>query len=159
MKKNISEAFGTFTLVFAGTGAIVVNDVTGGEITHFGIALTFGLTVMAMIFAIGDVSGAHINPAVTIGFWLSGQINGKQATGYVVFQFLGALIASALLKILFFAEPTDLGATIPSGVWWQSLVLEIVLTFILMFVILSVSHGPKEKGLTAGIAVGGGRRP
>ena len=101
MKKNISEAFGTFTLVFAGTGAIVVNDVTGGEITHFGIALTFGLTVMAMIFAIGDVSGAHINPAVTIGFWLSGQINGKQATGYVAFQFLGALIASALLKYCF----------------------------------------------------------
>jgi aquaporin NIP len=155
MKKYISEALGTFALVFAGTGAIVVNELTGGEITHIGIALTFGLIVMAMISAIGDVSGAHINPAVTIGFWISGKLRYPQVMGYVVFQCFGALVASGLLKLLFWNDTTDLGSTIPAGAWWQSLVLEVILTFTLMFVILNVSHGPKEKGLTAGIAIGG----
>ena len=155
MKKYTSEAFGTFALVFAGTGAIIANEVSGGDVTHVGVALTFGLVVMAMIFAIGDVSGAHINPAVTISFWLSGRTKGSEVLPYIGFQLIGALAASGLLRVLFWEHESNLGATIPSGAWWQSLIFEIILTFILMFVILNVSHGPKEKGLTAGIAVGG----
>ena len=155
MNKWTAEAFGTFALVFAGTGAIIANEVSNGAVTHPGISLVFGLIVMAMIFAIGDVSGAHINPAVTIGFWLSGRIRGSEVMPYVGFQFVGALAASGLLRILFWDHESSLGATLPSGTWWQSLIFEVILTFNLMFVILSVSHGPKEKGLSAGIAVGG----
>ena len=155
MNKWTAEAFGTFALVFAGTGAIIANEVSNGAVTHPGISLVFGLIVMAMIFAIGDVSGAHINPAVTIGFWLSGRIRGGEVMPYVGFQFVGALAASGLLRILFWDHESSLGATLPSGTWWQSLIFEVILTFNLMFVILSVSHGPKEKGLSAGIAVGG----
>ena len=155
MNKWTAEAFGTFALVFAGTGAIVANEVSNGAVTHVGISLVFGLIVTAMIFAIGDVSGAHINPAVSIAFWLSGRIRGSEVLPYVGFQLVGALVASGLLRVLFWEHESSLGATVPSGSWWQSLVFELILTFNLMFVILSVSHGPKEKGLTAGIAVGG----
>lgn len=154
MKKLIAEAIGTFALVFAGTGAIIINDVTGGGVTHVGIGLTFGLIVMAMIYALGDVSGAHLNPAVTIGFWLSRRFSGKSVAPYVGCQVGGALLASLLLRILF-PEHTKLGATIPAGTELQSFVLETILAFLLMFVILAVSSGAKEKGITAGIAIGG----
>ena len=153
MKTGLAEFIGTFALVFAGTGAIVINDTTGGGIGHAGIALTFGLVVMAMIYAVGDVSGAHLNPAVTIAFWFSGRLPGRQVSSYVVAQLLGGTIASGLLCFLFPAHPT-LGTTLPAGGEIQSFVLELVLTFILMFVILSVSTGAKEKGITAGIAIG-----
>lgn len=155
MKKCVAESFGTFALVFAGTGAIIANEISGGAVSHVGISLTFGLIVTAMIFAIGDVSGAHINPAVTIAFWLAGRIRGSEVLPYVSFQLFGALLASGLLRVLFWDHPSNLGMTLPAGTWWQSFIFEIVLTFNLMFVILSVSHGPKEKGLTAGVAVGG----
>ncbi|HEX8833012.1 MAG TPA: MIP family channel protein, partial [Abditibacteriaceae bacterium] len=153
MKKLYAEAFGTFALVFAGTGAIVTNAVSGGAVTHVGIALTFGLIVMAMIYALGEVSGAHFNPAVTLGFWAAKRFPGKEVLPYIVSQCLGAIAASALLRFLFAAHPT-LGATLPSGPVAQSFVLEIVLTCFLMFVILGVSTGAKEKGITAGIAIG-----
>jgi aquaporin Z len=153
-KQCSAEVLGTFCLVFAGTGAIVVNDVSGGAVTHVGVALTFGLVVMAMIYAIGDVSGAHLNPAVTVGFWLSGQFPGRAVIPYLVSQVLGAFMASGLLRALFLTHAT-LGATQPAGSAWQSFVLEAVLTAMLMFVILAVSSGAKEKGLMAGIAVGG----
>ncbi len=152
-KKLAAEFIGTFALVFAGTGAIVINDASGGAVTHAGIALTFGLMVLAMIYAVGDVSGAHLNPAVTGGFWLSGRFPAGLVMPYFVSQCGGAFLASGLLRFLFPGHPT-LGSTLPAGAESQSFVLELVLTFLLMFVILSVSTGAREKGVTAGIAVG-----
>jgi aquaporin NIP len=142
MKKLLAEFLGTFGLVFAGTGAIVINHATGGVIGHAGIALTFGLVVMAMIYTFGDVSGAHLNPAVTLGFCVARRFPLREVPGYIVAQVAGALAASALLAGLF---PKDrlLGATLPAGSEGQSLI------------ILSVSTGAKEKGITAGIAIGG----
>jgi aquaporin NIP len=153
MKKLLAEFIGTFALVFAGTGAIVINDVSGGGITHVGIALTFGLVVLAMIYALGDISGAHLNPAVTIAFWLSGRFSGPTVMPYILAQCVGAITASGVLHFLFPTHAT-LGATLPAGSDRQSFVLELILTLILMFVILNVSAGAKEKGVTAGIAIG-----
>ena len=153
MKKLVSECFGTFCLVFAGTGAIVINDVSGGAVTHVGVALTFGLVVMAMIYAVGDISGAHLNPAVTLGFFAARRLDARLVLPYILSQCLGAFFASLLLRCLFAGHRT-LGSTIPAGSAAQSFVIELVLTAILMFVILSVSTGAKERGVTAGIAVG-----
>lgn len=153
MRKLAAEAFGTFALVFAGTGAIVINDVSGGAITHVGVALTFGLIVLSMIYAIGDVSGCHLNPAVTLGFFAAGRFAGKQVLPYIGSQLAGALLASLALKAMFSSHPT-LGATLPAGSSLQSFVLECILTMVLMFVILSVSSGAKEKGVLAGVAIG-----
>ena len=153
MKRLFAEFLGTFILVFAGTGAIVINQTTGGVIGHAGIALVFGLVVLAMIYTFGDVSGAHLNPAVTIGFAVAGRFPLTEIPGYITSQLGGAFAASGLLKILFPASAT-LGATLPAGTVTQSFILEIILTAILMLVILSVSTGAKEKGVTAGIAIG-----
>lgn len=150
--KYFAEAFGTFAIVFAGTGAIIINDLQGGAISHVGIALTFGLVVMAMIYALGDVSGAHFNPAVTLGFWFAQRLSKEEILPYIASQCGGALVASALLKVLF-VHPT-MGATIPAHAISQSFVLEIVLTCVLMFVILCVSDGACETGLMAGSAIG-----
>lgn len=151
--KLAAECFGTFVLVFAGTGAIVVNDVQGGAISHPGIALTFGLAVLAMIYALGDVSGCHLNPAVTLGFFLARRFDGRWVGPYAASQFVGAMAASGVLRGLFPGHAT-LGATAPVGGELQAFVFELLLTLILMFVILSVSTGAKEKGLMAGVAVG-----
>jgi len=153
MKKLIAESIGTFALVFAGTGAIVIDEVTGGSVTHVGVALTFGLIVLAMIYTLGDISGAHINPAVTIGFWFSGRFAGRDVLPYVASQCAGAFGASAILRLLF-PQSVLLGTTLPGGPPWQSFVLEFILTAVLMFVILAVSMGAREKGITAGIVVG-----
>jgi len=153
VNKLAAEFFGTFALVFAGTGAIVINQVSGGAITHMGIALTFGLVVLAMIYTFGDISGAHLNPAVTLGFWAARRLGGRNVFPYLLSQLAGAFSASGLLRILFPANQT-LGATLPAGSEMQSFILEVVLTFLLMLVILNVSTGAKEKGITAGIAVG-----
>jgi aquaporin NIP len=153
MNKYAAEMLGTFCLVFAGTGAIIINDVSGGVVTHVGIALTFGLVVMAMIYAIGDASGAHINPAVTLGFYFARRFPGSSILPYIGAQLVGAFAASGLLRLLF-AHP-GLGATHPAGSAIQTFILETVLTAMLMFVILSVANGPKEKGLLAGVAIGG----
>lgn len=152
-RKLLSELIGTFALVFAGTGAIVINQASGGAITHLGIALTFGLSVLALIYTFGDVSGAHFNPAVTIAFAVAGRFPRREVAPYIGAQLLGALSGSALLHVLFPAHAT-LGATLPAGSAAQSFILELVLTFLLMLVILSVSTGAQEKGITAGVAVG-----
>jgi len=149
----VAEFLGTFFLVFAGTGAIVINEATSGAISHAGIALTFGLVVLAMIYTFGEISGAHLNPAVTIGFFLAGRFAGRQILPYILAQLGGAFAASGLLKLLFPSNET-LGATLPRGSDIQSLILELVLTFFLMLVILRVSTGAKEKGITAGIVIG-----
>jgi MIP family channel proteins len=153
MRKLAAELVGTFILVFAGTGAIVINDASTGMVSHVGIALTFGLVVLAMIYAVGDVSGAHLNPAVTLGFFVARRFEGRWVVPYIAGQCTGAVLASLVLRLLFSAHAT-LGATRPAGDAMQSFVLEAILSFILMFVILSVSTGPKEKGIMAGIAVG-----
>jgi aquaporin Z len=153
MKKFAAEFFGTFALVFAGTGAIIINDVQHGAISHVGIALTFGLVVLANIYALGEVSGAHLNPAVTLGFFAARRLSGRDVAPYVASQIAGAFAASLLLHLLFPAHE-GLGATRPTGTDWQSFILEMVLTWFLMLVILGVSTGAKEKGVMAGIAIG-----
>ncbi|MDX1679367.1 MAG: aquaporin [Akkermansiaceae bacterium] len=153
LQRLTAEALGTFALVFAGTGAIVINDWTGGTIGHAGIALTFGMVVLAMIYTFGDVSGAHINPAVTLGFACAGRFGWSRVTPYIIAQLLGAFAASGCMRLLF-PNSITLGETLPAGPASQSFVLEVILTAILMLTILMVSTGAKEKGITAGIAIG-----
>jgi aquaporin NIP len=153
MSRYYAEFLGTFALVFAGTGAIVINDSCGGVIGHPGIALTFGLVVMAMIYTFGDVSGAHFNPAVTTAFAAAGRFPWREVPGYAAAQCLGAISASAVLRGQFPAHAT-LGSTQPTGTALQSFVFELILSAILMLTILRVSTGAREKGITAGIAIG-----
>ena len=153
MKRYIAEFIGTFALVFCGTGAIIINEQTGGAVGHMGIAITFGLIVMVMIYSFGNSSGAHFNPAVTIGFWAAKRLPKKEVLPYVISQITGAFLATAVLKFLF-PENINLGATIPSGTVLQSFILEIILTFFLMLVILSTSQGSKEIAVMAGLAIG-----
>lgn len=152
--KLFAEGVGTFALVFAGCGAIVVNDLYGGTLGHVGVSIVFGLVVMAMIYALGNISGAHINPAVTIGFVFAGRLEKKVALPYIGSQLAGAILAALLLSFLFPAHET-LGATTPSVSILHALIFEVVLSFFLMLVILNVSAGYMEKGMIAGIAVGG----
>ncbi|MGG3739082.1 MIP/aquaporin family protein [Aeribacillus pallidus] len=151
-KKLISEFLGTYFLVFAGTGAVVINELTN-SLTHVGIAITFGLVVMALIYTFGHISGAHFNPAVTIGFYINGDISIKDGIYYIISQFLAAIAASATLCYLF-GNVASLGATLPRETWSQSFVLEFILTFFLMLVIFgSAVHGKAVKSF-AGIAIG-----
>jgi len=152
VKKYWAELMGTYIMVFAGTGAIIVNNVYG-SVSHLGIGLTFGLVVMAVIYSIGSISGAHINPAVSIAFWISKRFSGKEVLPYIISQFLGAILASLTLSFMF-PQHELLGATLPAGSWEQSFVMEFILTFILMFVILLMSEGSKEVGVMTGFAVG-----
>jgi len=139
--------------VFCGTGAIVIDQQTGGQVGHAGIAATFGLIVLAMIYTFGETSGAHFNPAVSIGFWVAGRFEGNKVLPYILSQVGGALFASGLLRLIF---PTNqlLGTTLPAGGAMQSFVLEFILTYFLMLVIINVSQGSKEIGVLAGIAIG-----
>ena len=153
-RRLCAEAFGTFCLVFAGTGAVIVNEVTGGGVTHVGVALTFGLVVMALVYALGKSSGCHINPAVTLGLCAAGRFNQTLVMPNIGSQSAGAFLASGMLRVLL-PESRALGATIPAGSDFQSLVLEFVLTLILMVVILGIASGPSEERPLAGIAIGG----
>ncbi|MGY8921471.1 MAG: aquaporin, partial [Flavobacteriales bacterium] len=152
-KRFISEIIGTFALVFCGTGAMVINDFTGGTVTHVGVAITFGLIVMGMIYAFGDISGAHMNPAVTIGFAYAKKFPWKEVPAYVLAQLIGAFLASGILLYLF-PESQTLGATLPGLSALKVFILEIILSFFLMVVIINVSTGSKEIGVVAGIAIG-----
>jgi len=153
-KPCFAEFVGTFGLVFCGTGAIIINEATQGAITHVGIAITFGFVIMSMIYAFGDVSGGHFNPAVTIAFTVARLSKTSLLLPYILSQVAGGVVASLVLKALFPMNQT-LGVTLPAGSDMQSFILEIILTFFLMLVILSVSQGSKEKGLFAGLAIGG----
>ncbi len=153
MRKYIAEIIGTFALIFCGTGAIIINQESGGAITHAGIAATFGLIVAAMIYTVGDISGAHLNPAVTIAFWVAKVFPTMEILPYIISQGIGAFLASFTLHYLFPANET-LGATLPAGTAMQSFILEFILTFLLMFTIIHVAKGSKEQGMFAGIAIG-----
>lgn len=154
MNRSFSEFIGTFFLVFCGCGAIVVNDSHDGALGHVGISLVFGLVVMAMIYAIGNISGAHLNPAVTLGFWLAKRFKATDLPTYIGAQCLGAILACALLRFLYPEHPT-LGATLPSVDPIRAFIWEVILTFMLMVVVYNVSTGHKEKGIMAGVAIGG----
>lgn len=153
MRKYIAEAIGTFAIVFCGTGAIIIDHETAGTISHAGIAITFGLIVMSMIYALGNISGAHLNPAVSIAFTLAGRFSLKELFPYIISQITGALLASLILRYLF---PNNelLGATLPAASESQSFILEFILTFFLMLVIINVATGSKEQGMFAGLAIG-----
>ena len=149
----IAEFIGTFFLVFAGTGAIVVDSISH-QVTHVGVSIVFGLIIAVLIYALGHISGAHFNPAVTIGFWALGEFPARRVPLYVAAQFLGAIAASALLLVMF-GKTGGLGLTLPQGATAVSLILETVMTFLLVFVIFgSAVHGKAIKSF-AGIAIGG----
>ena len=152
MKKYIAEIIGTFSMIFCGCGAMVINDFTGGTITNPGVAITWGLIVMAMIYAFGDISGAHFNPAVTIGFAIAKKFSWNEVPKYIVGQFIGAMAASLILLYLF--PESDLGATLPTIEPMKVFIIELLLSFFLMVVIINVSTGSKEIGPIAGIAIG-----
>lgn len=151
-KKLIAEFLGTYFFVFAGTGAIVVNELTK-SLSHIGIALTFGLTLTAVVFTFGHISGAHINPAITIGFLVKGDINKKDALYYILAQIIGGSLASVTICQLF-GKIASLGATLPSGSLTQSFTLEFILTFFLMIVIFGSAVHMKASKSLAGIAIG-----
>ncbi|TYO99349.1 aquaporin Z [Geothermobacter ehrlichii] len=154
MQRCVGEVIGTFALVFAGTGAVVIDKVYAGAVGHVGIALTFGLVVTAMIYSFGELSGAHFNPAVTVGFACTGRFSWREVPAYLGGQVTGALFASLLLHATF-PQNADLGMTLPKVTPELAFVWELVLTFLLMLVILQVATGSKEQGLMAGVAIGG----
>lgn len=154
VQSSIAEGVGTFGLVFAGTGAVVIDAVTNGGVTHVGIAVTFGLIIFAMISAVGHISGAHFNPAVTIAFAAAGHFPRRRVVPYLVGQVGGALLASLLVRAMF-GNVAHLGATLPHGSDGQSFVLETVLTFFLMFVTFSVATDARAVTQAAAFAIGG----
>lgn len=153
-RELLAESIGTFTLVFAGTGAIIVDRLTQGAVTHLGISFVFGAVVTALIYALGHISGAHFNPAVTLAFWSSGFFPKNRVLPYALAQVLGAAIASEML-FLSFGSVAHLGATLPyQDNWQQSFILETILTFILMLVILGSGLDRRAPIGFAGIAIG-----
>ena len=152
IKKYLAEFIGTFALVFCGTGAIIVNEQPNESLGLIGIALTFGIIISAMIYIFGNISGAHINPSVTIALVLGKLTTKKKAAFYIFAQILGAIFASGLLRLIF-PKSLTLGTTIPSGELLQSFILEFVLTFFLMLTILAVTS-KKEFSSISGLIIG-----
>jgi aquaporin NIP len=152
-RKLLAEGIGTFALVFAGAGAVVV-DARTHALGHAGVAITFGLVIMAMIYAVGHVSGAHFNPAVSFAFALTRHFPWPRAAAYWAAQLAGALLAAALLRGSLGSD-AHLGATLPSGSQGQSFLWELVLTFFLMFVIMAVATDTRAVGEAAALAIGG----
>ena len=152
-RQVLAEFLGTFCLVFAGTGAIVVNDFSDGAITHFGIATAFGLVVFAMIYAFGEISGSHLNPAVSIGLWVAGKFDARHLTGYILAQCAGAVMASLVLHGVF-PDHRTLGMTLPAAGQTSAFLFEIILTWMLMLVILNVTHPTQPHRSFAGFIIG-----
>lgn len=153
MRENISEFLCTYILVFCGTGAIIIKQETQGAVTHLGISITFGLIVMSLIYGFGSISGAHMNPAVSLAFAYLKVLPWHKLPSYIGSQIIGGVAASATLKLMF-PNNVGLGSTMPAGSELQTFVLEFILTFILMLVILTVALGNKESVPFAGIAIG-----
>jgi MIP family channel proteins len=153
-RELLAEFIGTFVLIFAGTGAVMVDQLSNGAVTHLGISIVFGAVVTALIYSLGHISGAHFNPAVTLAFWSSGFFRRSLVVPYILAQALGAIAASGLLRISL-GGVGNLGATMPrNGDWLQSLILETVLTFILMLVIFGSGLDRRAPIGFAGIAIG-----
>jgi MIP family channel proteins len=153
-RELLAEFIGTFVLIFAGTGAVMVNTLSNGAVTHLGISIVFGAVVTALIYSLGHISGAHFNPAVTLAFWIGGFFRRSLVMPYIVAQVLGAITASSLLRISL-GMVGNLGATMPrNGDWLQALILETVLTFILMLVIFGSGLDRRAPIGFAGIAIG-----
>jgi MIP family channel proteins len=149
----LAEFIGTFGLVFAGPGAVMFNQISGGAITHVGIAMVFGLVITALIYTFGHTSGAHFNPAVTLGFAAIGDFEWRHVPGYLIAQLLGAVAAAAVLRSTF-GLIGNLGATLPATTVTQSFVLELILTFFLMIVIMGAAVDAKAVKGFAGLAIG-----
>lgn len=149
----VAEGIGTFGLVFAGCGAIMIDQISHGAITHVGVGVVFGLIVTAMIYATGHLSGAHLNPAVTLGFVVARHFPVRRLLAYWLAQGVGALAAIGCLR-WFVGNAAHFGATVPAGNPWQSFGLEVVLTFFLMFVIMSVATDTRAVGEGAALAIG-----
>lgn len=148
-----AELIGSFMLVFAATGAVVFDSMSGGAVTPLGGAAVCGLIILSIIHALGEISGAHVNPAVTIAFALAKRFPWARVLPYIFVQMSGALLASALLKWLAPLHPT-LGATLPRIGILPSFIIEFILSWWLMVVILNVATGAKEKGIVAGLVIG-----
>jgi aquaporin NIP len=153
LRRLVAEFIGTFALVFAGAGAVMV-DAKTGQLGHLGVAITFGLVIMAMIYAVGHISGAHFNGAVTFAFALSRHFPWPRALGYWTAQLAGAIAAALLLRASL-GNIADVGATQPSGSQAQSFLWELVMTAFLMFVILAVATDTRAVGEAAAVAIGG----
>jgi MIP family channel proteins len=149
-----AEAIGTFALVFAGTGAIVSDSVSGGALGHVGVALTFGLVIMAMVYATGHISGAHFNPAVTLAFALARHFPARRVTPYLLAQITGAILGSLAVRYLI-GNAGGLGVTHPTNGAIPGLIFEALLTYLLMFVIMAVATDVRAVGQAAAIAIGG----
>ncbi len=154
-RRSVAEGFAAFALVFAGGGAIITNAERGGVLAQLGVALTFGLIIMAMIYATGHLSGAHINPAVTVAFTVTRHFPVRDAVAYIGAQLLGATVAALALLAVWTDKPADLGATVPSVSTGSAFVYEVVLSAFLMFVIIAVATDTRAVGAAAAIAIGG----
>ncbi len=155
LRRALAEGLAAFALVFAGCGAIITDASYDGALGVVGVALVFGLIIMVMVYATGHLSGAHINPAVTVAFTLTRHFPPRDATAYIAAQLIGAVAAALLLLAVWPDKPADLGATVPSVGIGSALVYEAVLTAALMFVIMAVATDARAVGAAAAIAIGG----
>lgn len=152
LRRSVAELVGTFVLVMAGCGAVMVNTQTGA-LGHVGVAFAFGMSILTMIAAVGHISGGHFNPAVTIAFALTRHLPWRDVLFYVIGQLIGAILAALTLRVLI-GDVANLGTTLPSGTALQSFGVEILLSATLMFVIISVATDTRAVGAPAALAIG-----
>lgn len=153
LRRAAAELFGTFMLVFLGPGAAAVNAWSHGGVTHVGIALAFGFAILSGIYAVGHISGAHFNPAVTTGFWLARRFPGNEVAPYIVAQLAGATLAALALRAVV-GDAVSAAATTPAITVGAAIGVELLLTVFLMMVILAVATDARVRGPIAGVAVG-----
>lgn len=153
-RRALAEGLAAFALVFAGCGAIITNTIHSASLGSVGVSLVFGLIIMAMIYATGHLSGAHINPAVTIAFTITRHFPARDAIAYIAAQITGAILGALLLGAIWTRHPAQLGATIPTVAAGSALLYEIVLSALLMFVIVAVATDTRAVGAAAAIAIG-----